>query len=143
MLAEHAAVPLAGATDLGRGGQPARLATRLLVAIDHLPELRVLTVGDEHIDIGAALSLTEIERRLDGAVPLLDEVFPQFASRLIRNGATIGGNLGTASPIGDLPPALLALDAVRGAGVDRGRAGRCRSPTTSPATARPCCSPAS
>ena len=45
-------------------------------------------------------------------MPLLDEMFPLFASRLIRNGATIGGNLGTASPIGDLPPALLALDAV-------------------------------
>ena len=30
------------------------------------------------------------------------QMFPQFASRLIRNGATIGGNLGTASPIGDL-----------------------------------------
>ena len=38
-------------------------------------------------------------------------MFPQFASRLIRNGATIGGNLGTGSPIGDTPPALLALDA--------------------------------
>ena len=36
-------------------------------------------------------------------------MFPQFASRLIRNGATLGGNLGTASPIGDCPPALLAL----------------------------------
>ena len=38
-------------------------------------------------------------------------MFPQFASRLIRNGATLGGNLGTASPIGDAPPVLLALDA--------------------------------
>ena len=42
---------------------------------------------------------------------MLADVFPQFASRLIRNGATLGGNLGTASPIGDTPPALLALDA--------------------------------
>ena len=42
---------------------------------------------------------------------MLAEVFPQFASRLIRNGATLGGNLGTGSPIGDTPPALLALDA--------------------------------
>ena len=38
-------------------------------------------------------------------------LFPKFASRLIRNGATLGGNLGTGSPIGDLAPALLALDA--------------------------------
>ena len=42
---------------------------------------------------------------------LLAEVFPLFASRLIRNAATLGGNLGTASPIGDAAPALLALDA--------------------------------
>lgn len=44
-------------------------------------------------------------------MPLLDQLFPQFASRLIRNGATLGGNLGTASPIGDAPPVLLALEA--------------------------------
>ena len=42
-------------------------------------------------------------------MPLLDALFPQFASRLIRNGATLGGNLATASPIGDATPALLAL----------------------------------
>ena len=36
---------------------------------------------------------------------------PQFASPLIRNSATLGGNLGTGSPIGDAPPVLLALEA--------------------------------
>ena len=44
-------------------------------------------------------------------MPLLDALWPQFASRLIRNGATLGGNIGTGSPIGDAPPALLALRA--------------------------------
>ena len=44
-------------------------------------------------------------------MPLLDELLPQFASVLIRNGATLGGNLGTGSPIGDAAPGLLALDA--------------------------------
>ena len=84
-----------------------------------------------------ALSLSEIESRLDGRVPLLSDLFPQFASRLIRNGATLGGNLGTASPIGDAPPVLLALDAslvlasVTGEGKSSGRS---RWPTTSPAT---------
>ncbi len=82
-----------------------------VVAVDRLPELRELRVEDDHIEIGAALTLTEIERRLDGTVPLLAELFPQFASRLIRNGATLGGNLGTGSPIGDSPPVLLALEA--------------------------------
>ena len=79
--------------------------------MDRIPDLGTLEIGDDHIDIGAALTLSEIERGLDGRVPLLAEMFPQFASRLIRNGATLGGNLGTGSPIGDSPPALLALDA--------------------------------
>ncbi len=81
-----------------------------VVAIDQLSELRRLSVDDDRIQLGAALTLTEIERRLDGQVRLLGEVFPQFASRLIRNGATLGGNLGTGSPIGDALPALLALE---------------------------------
>jgi xanthine dehydrogenase small subunit len=82
-----------------------------VVAVDRLPELRGLTVGDDEIRIGAALTLTEVERRLDGRLPLLAALMPQFASPLIRNGATLGGNLGTGSPIGDAPPVLLALEA--------------------------------
>ncbi len=42
---------------------------------------------------------------------MLSQLMPLFSSRLIRNRATLGGNLATASPIGDSPPALLALDA--------------------------------
>jgi xanthine dehydrogenase small subunit len=111
LRAEPDALPVAGCTDWGvevnlRGRRAERV-----VAIDRLPELRELHVADDVVEIGAALTLTEIERRLDGRIPLLDELFPQFASRLIRNGATIGGNLGTGSPIGDTPPVLLALDA--------------------------------
>jgi len=103
---------IAGSTDWGVEVNLRGTRAALTVAIDRLPELRTFEVTDEHIEIGAALSLTEVERRLDGRVPLLDQMFPQFASRLIRNGATFGGNLGTGSPIGDTPPALLALDAV-------------------------------
>ena len=81
------------------------------VAVDHLPELRVFEERADSLLLGAGHSLSELERRLAGRVPLLAAWFPQFASRLIRNSATLGGNLGTASPIGDSPPALLALDA--------------------------------
>ncbi len=112
LLAEHPdAVLMAGSTDWGVEVNIRARRAPLTLGIDHLPELRTLRVGEQRIEIGAALSLSEIERGLDGAVPLLDELFPQFASRLIRNGATLGGNLGTASPIGDSPPVLLALDA--------------------------------
>ncbi|CAL9643189.1 xanthine dehydrogenase small subunit [Streptomyces sp. enrichment culture] len=105
------AVVVAGSTDYGVEVNIRSRRAECVVAIDRLPELRELRVESDHIEIGAALTLTEIERRLDGTVPLLAELFPQFASRLIRNGATLGGNLGTGSPIGDSPPVLLALEA--------------------------------
>ncbi|CAM5636557.1 FAD binding domain-containing protein [Streptomyces tanashiensis] len=105
------AVVVAGSTDWGVEVNIRSRRAGCVVAVDRLPELRQLRVASDSIEIGAALTLTEIERRLDGDVPLLAELFPQFASRLIRNGATLGGNLGTGSPIGDSPPALLALDA--------------------------------
>jgi xanthine dehydrogenase small subunit len=112
LLREHpGAVVVAGCTDWGVDVNLRGVRADRVVAIDRLPELRQLNVGADFIEIGAALTLTEIERRLDGRVPLLAEFFPQFASRLIRNGATLGGNLGTGSPIGDAPPVLLALDA--------------------------------
>jgi len=112
LLRDHPdATVLAGGTDWGvevnlRGERAA-----YVVAVDRLPELRTFGVSEHDIEIGAALTLSEVESALEGRVPMLDEVFDLFASRLIRNGATIGGNLATASPIGDLAPALMALEA--------------------------------
>ncbi|MGH3163068.1 MAG: FAD binding domain-containing protein, partial [Streptosporangiaceae bacterium] len=111
LAAEPDAQLVAGSTDWGVELNIRHARAALTIGIERIAELREFTAARDHIDIGAALSLSEIEARLDGRVPLLDQMFPQFASRLIRNGATLGGNLGTASPIGDTPPALLALDA--------------------------------
>ena len=111
LLAEHPdAVVVAGSTDWGVEANLRGRRASYVVAVDRLPELREVST-DGHVEIGAALTLTEVEAALGDAVPLLAEVWPLFASPLIRNGATIGGNLATASPIGDLAPALLALDA--------------------------------
>jgi xanthine dehydrogenase small subunit len=112
LLAVHPDARLvAGSTDWGVELNIRHARAALTIGIDRLAELREFTVGPDRIDLGAALTLSEIETRLAGRVPLLADLFPQFASRLIRNGATLGGNLGTASPIGDAPPVLLALDA--------------------------------
>jgi xanthine dehydrogenase small subunit len=116
------AVAVAGATDIGVDINLRGARHGLLVAIDRLPELRELVFTAERAEIGAALTLTELGRSIGDRLPLLTEVLPQFASPLIRNVATIGGNLGTASPIGDLAPALLAMDArllLTGVGGDR------------------------
>jgi xanthine dehydrogenase small subunit len=105
------AVVVAGSTDWGVDVNLRGARASLVVGIDRLDELRAFTRGPDHLELGAALTLAEVERNLAGSVPLLDAVLPQFASPLIRNGATIGGNLATGSPIGDLAPALLALEA--------------------------------
>jgi xanthine dehydrogenase small subunit len=112
LLAERPdATVVAGCTDWGVEVNLRGARAPFVVAVDRLAELRTFDVGSDRVEIGAALTLSEVERLLDGRVPLLDQLWPQFASRLIRNGATLGGNLGTGSPIGDAPPALLALEA--------------------------------
>jgi xanthine dehydrogenase small subunit len=100
-----------GATDVGVEINLRHSRPPTVLAIDRLEALRTLHIGADHIEIGAALTLSEVERGLDGQVPMLNDLFPQFASRLIRNAASFGGNLATGSPIGDSAPTLLALDA--------------------------------
>lgn len=112
LIREHSdAVIVAGSTDWGVDVNLRGRRAGLVVAVDRLPELRGFAVTDAELRIGAALTLTEVDRRLAGRVPLVSAMIAQFASPLIRNGATLGGNLGTGSPIGDAPPALLALEA--------------------------------
>ncbi|MCL4753320.1 MAG: FAD binding domain-containing protein, partial [Myxococcales bacterium] len=81
------------------------------LSLENVAELRRFAEAGDHLRIGAALSLSEVEHHVAGRVPMLEQLFPLFSSRLIRNRATLGGNLMTASPIGDGAPALLALDA--------------------------------
>jgi xanthine dehydrogenase small subunit len=112
LISEHPdAIVMAGATDWGVDVNLKGVRAPYVLAVDRIPELRAFEYGDDSVEIGAALTLSEIERALAGRIPLMDEFLPLFASRLIRNGATIGGNIGTASPIGDSPPVLLALEA--------------------------------
>jgi xanthine dehydrogenase small subunit len=105
------AAVVAGATDLGVEANLRGRRWRLLVSVEALPELQVFRDGPDEIEIGAGLPLTEIEARWRHAPPAVREWFSLFASPLIRNRATLGGNLATASPVGDAAPLLLALDA--------------------------------
>lgn len=102
---------VAGNTDLGvltnlRGDRMAHL-----ISIEAVPELREFRHSGQFVEIGAALTLAEIEERWTKAPRVIGEWLDLFASPLIRNRATLGGNLCTASPIGDSAPLLLALDA--------------------------------
>lgn len=105
------AVLVAGATDLGLEFNWHTRAFPVLISTEKVAELKRLIQTDEFVEIGAAVSLTHIEEKLKGVFPSLDEMLHWFAARQIKNRATVGGNLGTASPIGDLPPVFLSLDA--------------------------------
>jgi xanthine dehydrogenase small subunit len=102
---------IAGGTDLVVEANQAYRRWQTFVSLESVEELSVFEWHDRYLRIGAAVPLAQIEQRVRGKLPLLEQLFPLFASRLIRNRATLGGNLATASPIGDGPPALLALDA--------------------------------
>jgi xanthine dehydrogenase small subunit len=101
---------IAGGTDLVVQANQRHDRFPHLVALEGVSELQQLTTGDDEIVIGAGLTLSQIQERL-GGVDLFDQLWPLFSSRLIRNRATLGGNLATASPIGDAAPVLLALEA--------------------------------
>lgn len=111
LAAEPGAVLLAGGTDWGVDVAVRFRRAPLTIAIDQLPELKTFTRTPGSIEIGAGLTLTEVGRHLNGEVPVIADLLPLFASTLIRNAATFGGNLGTGSPIGDGAPVFLALDA--------------------------------
>ena len=102
---------VAGGTDVGLWVTKQHKTLPVTVSLDAVTELRTIEERADHIRIGAGVTYTQ-------ALPLLEKYFPDFGamirrigSRQIRNRGTIGGNIANASPIGDSPPALLALDA--------------------------------
>ncbi len=111
--ADPTLVPVSGGTDLVVEINQRHRRFEGLLSLEAIPELRVWEETDAHLAIGAGVPLAEVEERVHGRgeLRMLTELLPLFSSRLIRTRATFGGNLGTASPIGDGPPALLGLGA--------------------------------
>jgi xanthine dehydrogenase small subunit len=128
-LASGEARILAGATDLGLDVTQRHATFPLLVDVGALPGMRDLTpLPDGGWRIGAGVRLADLEAWAAAQAPLLARMLRFFASRQIKNNATLGGNLCNASPIGDLAPVLLARDAVA---VLRGADGERRVPMAS------------
>ncbi len=117
--ADPTALLIAGATELGVERNKKLRALPRLISTEGVPELRRITRSADELIIGGAATLTQLEEtiaqpagdpradRLHG----LRKMLKVFAARAIRNRATVSGNLVTASPIGDLAPVLLSLDA--------------------------------
>jgi xanthine dehydrogenase small subunit len=104
------ALLLAGGTDLGLLASRERKPPKAVIHVVHVPELNVIDSGNKHLTFGAAVTYAQAMAILVEAFPALRPYLARLGSRQIRTLGTIGGNLGNASPIGDMPPVLLALE---------------------------------
>ncbi|CAM3791706.1 FAD binding domain-containing protein [Cereibacter sphaeroides] len=76
-----------------------------------IPELRRIEEAAGSLRVGAMVTISDLRAALAPRLPGLADLLRRFASVQIRNAATLGGNIANGSPIGDTPPALIALGA--------------------------------
>lgn len=106
------AVLLAGGTDLGVALADYHVDWDEVLSTAHVRELRSIDEDEAGFRFGAAVTWTEVLKTIGTHYPSLTVLLRRFGSVQIRNQGTIGGNIGTASPIGDGAPALIGLGAV-------------------------------
>jgi len=104
------AVPIAGGTDLMVAVNFGRLRPSALLDLTRIAELGECRRENGTVFVGAGMTFAQIVRDLADFRPLV-EASRSVGSPQIRNRATIGGNLGTASPAGDAIPVIAAYDA--------------------------------
>ena len=108
---DPAATLLAGCTDIGLWVTKQLRPLPSLIYLGRVEALKRITVRDQSLVIGAAVSLEDAFRALTHHYPELRSIWKRFAGLPVRNAGTLGGNLANGSPIGDSMPALIALGA--------------------------------
>ena len=102
---------VAGATDVGLWVTKGFRHLEPVILLNRVAALREMTETNEVIRFGAMVPLTQVHKVLGAQHPQIAELLRRFGSEQVRNSGTIGGNIANGSPIGDLPPVLLALGA--------------------------------
>ncbi|USE35822.1 xanthine dehydrogenase small subunit [Endozoicomonas sp. SCSIO W0465] len=107
---------LAGGTDLGLDVTQQLKHLDKLVSVKNIPSLQTIYEdghhdGNSELVIGSAVTFRSIKSIFTRYYPEFAHMLDRLGSQQIRNQGTLGGNIGNASPIGDTPPVLLALDA--------------------------------
>jgi carbon-monoxide dehydrogenase medium subunit len=106
-------VPLAGGTNLLIDMRAGRAQAGRLVSLGHVDALRGIDLVNGQVSLGARTTLSEIIAA-DGlavAAPGLVAAAKVFAGAMVRNAATVAGNICSASPAADLVSPLMALGA--------------------------------
>ena len=106
-------LPLAGGTNLVVDMRAGRECPASLIGLNNIAELRFIRVEKQRVTMGSGTTVSDVLRHpeLAGIAPSLVEAARLFAGMMVRNTATLAGNICCGSPAADLMPPLLVLDA--------------------------------
>jgi xanthine dehydrogenase small subunit len=102
---------IAGATDVGLWVTKDLRDLAPVAFLSGVRDLQRIETAAGQIRIGAGVTVSALLEAMRGPHPDFAELLRRYASVQVRNAATIGGNIANGSPIGDGPPALIALGA--------------------------------
>ncbi|MDE0457152.1 MAG: FAD binding domain-containing protein, partial [Chromatiales bacterium] len=110
---DETTVPIAGGTNLIVDMRAKRERPDRVVGLGKVGELRGMDFGAERISIGGGTTVTDLLQspEIAESAPSLVESSRLFAGLMVRNTATVAGNIACGSPAADLVPPLLSLDA--------------------------------
>lgn len=105
------AVLIGGATDVGLWVTKQLRELEEVAFLGRCRDLQQIETDAQEIRIGAAVTITALQEAMAPLHPSFAQMLGRYGSVQVRNAATIGGNIANGSPIGDGPPALIALGA--------------------------------
>ncbi|MGB7268582.1 MAG: xanthine dehydrogenase small subunit [Albidovulum sp.] len=110
-LAHPEGTLVAGATDVGLWVTKELRALPDVAFLHACKDLQVIEDLPGGLRVGAGVTIAALRKAVASRHPALAELLRRFASEQVRGAATIGGNIANGSPIGDAPPALIAMGA--------------------------------
>ena len=105
------AVLVAGATDVGLWVTKQLRELQPVAFLGGIEDLKGIEAQGGQLHVGAGVTIAALREAVLDRLPSFAEMLRRYASVQVRNAATIGGNIANGSPIGDGPPALIALGA--------------------------------
>jgi xanthine dehydrogenase small subunit len=102
---------VAGSTDLALEITQQLKTLDHMISVERVEELKSCRQQGDELVIGAAATYQQFRAALSALWPAFDPMLERLGSLQIRNRGTLGGNIANASPIGDMPPPLMALGA--------------------------------
>jgi len=105
------AILVNGGTDIALKVTKLKQQLNSIIDLEHISELDFITHDDKWLNIGASTRIQDVKNYVKQVIPEFHELLSHFGAKQIRNRATMAGNIATSSPVGDLIPPLIAMNA--------------------------------